>query len=120
MSTVYDKEKLPPRTVSINGREWAREEFDKYSFQWRREMSGDEYNWDLAEEDFSLVGAEVPIRVVELQHSSGEWRVSGLETAGPSYHRPGFTELISAEFASSTDDFEEAVGTVVDFLHRLS
>lgn len=63
----------------------------------------------LKPDDVSLVGTDVPIRVVQLQYLDGEWQVTASETAGPGYHRPGFTELISGEFSYTTSELDECV-----------
>jgi hypothetical protein len=113
-----DEADLPPELIEQNGHCWERTQFDKNGFQWVREMSEDEYSWDL--EEVSLVGTDVPIRVVSLQHLDGEWHVEASETAGPDYHRPGFTELISSEFSRSTSDIERAREVIHQFIERLS
>jgi hypothetical protein len=66
------------------------------------------------------VGTDVPIRVVSLQFISGEWTIEGAETAGPSYHRPGFTEVISSEFSKTYNSAEDAFEGVNRFIQRLS
>lgn len=104
----------------MNGQTWEREEFDTDSYQWVRPMREDEYDWNPEEDDISIVGADSPVRIVQIQNRNGEWQVSASETAGPNYHRPGFTELISSEFSFSSSDFDEAVETVREFLNRLS
>ncbi|UVE51973.1 hypothetical protein KU306_16755 (plasmid) [Haloferax larsenii] len=109
---------FPPQSIEKNGYHWERAKLDKNSYQWVREMSDDEYSWDL--EDVSLVGTDVPIRAVSLQSLDGEWQVEASETAGPDYHRPGFTELISAEFSHSTSDLAEARNIVHQFINQLS
>ncbi|EJN57560.1 hypothetical protein HSB1_39210 [Halogranum salarium B-1] len=81
-------------------------------------MDDDEYDWN--PDDVSVVGTDVPIRVVQLQYFDQEWQVTASETAGPEYHRPGFTELISREFSYTTSDFDDAVQKVRDFIRDLS
>lgn len=120
MPADYEVADLPAESVTVNGRTWEREKFDTDSYQWVRPMRDDEYDWDPEEDDVSLVGTDVPIRVVELQYRNGEWHVSASETAGPNYHRPGYTELIRSEFSESTTDFDEATETIRDFINRLS
>lgn len=120
MNVEYEVEDLPPETVTEKGKTWEREEFDRDSYQWVRPMKDEEYDWDPEEDDVSLVGTEVPIRVVSVQFRNGEWHVEASETAGPNYHRPGFTELISSEYSKSTEDAEEAFETVSEFIRRLS
>jgi hypothetical protein len=117
MSTEDDVD-LPPQTIEEGDHHWERNQFDMDSYQWVREMSDNEYSWDL--EDVSLVGTDVPIRVVSLQYLDGKWHIEASETAGPDYHRPGFTELISSEFSHSTSDLDEARETVHQFIERLS
>lgn len=117
MSTEDDRD-IPPQSIEKDGHHWERSKFDKDSYQWVREMSDDEYPWDL--EDVPLVGTDVPIRVVSLQYFDSEWHVEASETAGPDYHRPGFTELISAEFSHSTSDLDEARKMVNQFISQLS
>ena len=111
---------LPPQEVTVNGRMWTREKVDTDHFQWVRPMDETEYDWDAEEDDVSLVGVDVPIRAVSLQNQSGMWHVEAAETAGPSYHRPGFTELISSDFSKSYDRAEDASEAVTRFINRLS
>lgn len=111
---------LPPDTISIGEKTWERKEIDQNTFQWVRELTDDEYDWDPETDDVTLHGTEVPIRAVSLQKLDDEWHVEGAETAGPEYHRPGFTELISSEYAYSTSDLEKAADQVQQFLERLS
>jgi hypothetical protein len=120
MPSTYNREALPPESISVDGVTWTRKEVDTGLFQWSRPMRDEEYDWDPKKEDISLVGTDVPVRVVELQSLDGEWYVSGAETAGPEYHRPGFTEPIGPEFSESTDRFDEAVELVTDFVKKLS
>lgn len=116
----YAEQDLPPAKVTENGRTWEREKFDRDSYQWVRPMGDDEYEWDPEKDNVSLVGTDVPIRLVSVQYISGEWQVQGAETAGPDYHRPGFTEVINSEFSDSFDEAEEAFGTVREFIKKLS
>ena len=118
MSVTYDESDLPPESVSIKGRMWERDRFDTASYQWIRPMEADEYDWE--PEDVPLVGTDVPIRSVELQYFMDEWHITGSETAGPEYHRPGFTELIGSDWAYSTKDFDEAIEKVHEFIKQLS
>lgn len=120
MSSQYSLEDLPPEELTVNGKTWQREKFDTDSFQWTRPLDDEEYDWDPEEDDVSLQGTDVPIRAVTVQYLNGEWQVQGAETAGPSYHRPGFTELISSDYSASFDDAEEAFDTVRDFIEQLS
>lgn len=120
MSTDYSEQDLPPDPVMENGRTWEREKFDRDSYQWARPMDEDEYDWDPEEDDVSLMGTDVPIRIVSVQHRHGEWQVQGAETAGPNYHRPGFTEVISSEYSESYDNAEEAFEAVREFIKNLS
>lgn len=120
MSPNYAEQDLPPDEVTVNGKTWEREKFDRDSYQWMRPLKEDEYNWDPNEDDVSLVGTDVPIRLVSVQFVSGEWQVQGAETAGPNYHRPGFTELISSEYSESYENAEEAFDAVREFIEKLS
>lgn len=120
MCSQYSVDDLPPKEITVNGKEWQREKFDTDSYQWVRPMDDDEYGWDPEEDDVSLQGTDAPIRAVTIQHLNGEWQVQGAETAGPSYHRPGFTELISSEYSASFDDVDEAFDAVQEFIMRLS
>jgi hypothetical protein len=120
MSARYSIENLPPEELMVNGRTWHREKFDTDSYQWIRPMNADEYDWNPEEDDVKLQGTDVPIRAVTIQFRNGEWQVQGAETAGPSYHRPGFTELISSEFSASFDEPGEAFDAVEEFIERLS
>ncbi|WP_136590828.1 hypothetical protein [Salinigranum halophilum] len=117
MSTEDDVD-LPPQSIEENDCHWERTRLDKDSYQWVREMADDEYSWNL--EDVSLVGTDVPIRVVSLQYLDGKWHIEASETAGPDYHRPGFTEPISSDFSRSTSDAEAACRAVKQFIKRLS
>ena len=69
-----------------------------------------------------MVGTDVPIRAVALRFDDGEWHVEGAETAGPTYHRPGFTEVISSEYSTSFPEGEEedAFTAVKEFTRHLS
>lgn len=119
MTTDYEED-LPPKQITENGKIWEREKFDRNSYQWVRPMEEDEYDWDPEKDDISLVGTDVPLRAVLAQYSSGEWQVQGAETAGPSYHRPGFTEVISSEYSESYDTADEAFRAVQEFIKKLS
>jgi hypothetical protein len=83
-------------------------------------MDKEEYDWDPNADDVSLIGMEVPIRLVELHYRDEEWYVSAPETAEPDYHCPGYTEFISSDFSHTTTDFNEAAAKVHDFTDRLS
>jgi len=61
-----------------------------------------------------------PIRAATVQFLDGEWQVQGAETAGPSHHRPGFTELINSEYLTLLNDAEEAFAGVEEFIEKLS
>ena len=118
MPVSYDESELPPEEIAVSNRTWRRDNFDTYGYQWARPMEDDEYDWN--PDDVSLVGTDVPIRVVQLQYLDGEWEVTASETAGPEYHRPGFTELISGEFSYATSDLDDAVQKVEEFIRDLS
>lgn len=118
MSTEYAEGDLPEETIVANGRTWQREHFDTDGYQWVRELDESEYDWDRSEVD--LVGTDVPIRVVSLQHRGSQWHVEAAETAGHDYHRPGFTELIGSEYHMTVDDTEAAFDEVRSFVERLS
>ncbi|WP_083864283.1 hypothetical protein [Haloferax prahovense] len=115
--TEYDVDSVPSHTLKSNGREWTYEKLDQRTHQWTRPLDEEEIDWDVSNVD--LVGTDVPVRVVSLELHD-EWTVQGLETAGPDYHRPGFTETISSEFVFSTDNLQEAVEVVKEFVTRLS
>lgn len=118
MATDYVEDDLPGETITVNSVTWHREKFDADGYQWVREMRDNEYGWD--QEAVSLVGTDVPIRVVSLQFLGEEWAVKGLETAGPDYHRPGFTELISSEYTDTFDEAESAFQAVEEYIQELS
>jgi len=118
MAIDYVESDLPADTITVNGKTWQREKFDTDGYQWVREMRDDEYDWDLRE--VSLVGTDVPIRVVSLQFLGEEWAIEGSETCGPNYHRPGFTELISSEYAETFEDAESAFQAVEEYIQKLS
>ncbi|RDZ64219.1 hypothetical protein C5B90_14105 [Haloferax sp. Atlit-12N] len=115
--TEYDEDSIPSHALKSNGREWTYEKLDPRTHQWTRPLDQEEFDWDVSNVD--LVGTDVPVRVVSLELHDG-WTVQGLETAGPDYHRPGFTETISSDYVSSTADLEEAIEMVEDFVARLS
>lgn len=118
----YSESDLPPETLTTEGRSWRREKIDQDSYQWVREIDDKEYDWSPDTDEVSLVGTDVPIRVVTLQYLDGEWNVEGAETAGPDYHRPGFTEVISSEFSATFAEGAEAeaFAKVKEFALRLS
>lgn len=118
MTADYSEEDLPPEEITVNGKQWRREKFETDGFQWVRELHSDEYDW--SSDEVSLIGTDVPIRVVSLQRHGGEWSVEGAETAGPDYHRPGFTELISEEYSERFENAEAAFQSVERFVHDLS
>lgn len=118
MRADYDVEDLPPETVVENGREWEREKFDDDAYQWVRPMDEDEYDWDA--DDVSIVGRDVPVRVVSVQFTGGKWFVEGAQTMGPDHSRPGFTEAISDEFFGSFDDAEAAFDAARECIESLS
>jgi hypothetical protein len=120
MTSQYSMSDLPAETITINGKEWQRDKFDTDSYQWIRSMNSDEYDWDPEEDNIDLQGTDVPIRSVTLQYLNGKWELQGAETAGPSYHRPGFTELISSDYSASFDNADEAFDAVREFIERLS
>ena len=108
---------IPSEDLEANGREWAYEKVDANIYHWSRRLDEDEYDWDVS--DVELVGTDVPIRVVSLQLQD-QWSVTGLETAGPAYHRPGFTEAISSEYIYSTNSLEDAVDILREYIQDLS
>ena len=120
MDSERGTDMLPSDTISIGGKTWVREEVDQNTFQWVRELEDDEYGWDPETDEVTLVGTEVPIRAVSLQKLDDQWHVEAAETAGPEYHRPGFTELISSDYAYSSTDLEKAADRVRVFIERLS
>ena len=111
---------LPSDTINVGGKTWVREEVDQNTFQWVRELEDDEYDWDPEADGVTLVGTEVPIRVVSLQKLDDQWHVEAAETAGPEYHRPGFTEVISSDYTYSGPNLEKAADRVRAFIERLS
>lgn len=120
MATEHDTADLPPESIEVYGHTWKRETYDTDSFQWLRPMHDDEYDWDPEEDGIRVVGADVPIRAVDVQYRDREWHITAAETAGPEYHRPGYTEQISSEFSVSTLDVDEASETVHDFIQQLT
>lgn len=116
----YAEKDLPPANVTENGKTWEREEFDHDSYQWVRPMEEDEYDWDSDQDDVSLVGIDVPIRLVSVQYIFGGWQVQGAETAGPDYYRPGFTEVINGDFSDSFDEAQAAFDMVREYIKKLS
>lgn len=118
MPLSYNPADLPAETIERNDQVWTRNKYDKDAYQWVRELDEDEYNWDGSE--VNIVGADVPMRIVSLQLQNDEWHVKGAETGGPKYHRPGFTELISGEFADTFSDADNAFDAVHDYIERLS
>ncbi|WP_143095464.1 hypothetical protein [Halopelagius inordinatus] len=85
-------------------------------------MEENEYDWDPEADGVSLVATDVPIRAVSLQFVDNEWYVEGAETAGPDYHRPGFTEVISSEFTASFPEGSEteAFAKVEEIISEIS
>lgn len=120
MATEHDAADLPPDSIEVHGHTWKRDTYDAGSFQWTRPMDEDEYGWDPEEDDVWVVGADVPIRAVDVQYREREWHITGAETAGPEYHRPGYTEQISGEFSVSTLDADEASETIHEFIQQLT
>lgn len=108
---------IPTDDIEVNGREWTYESVDSRAHRWSRLLDEDEYEWNA--DDVDVVGSEGPVRIVSLELHD-EWTVEGLETAGPDYHRPGFTETISSDYVYTTDDLEEAVGKMKEFIEKLS
>jgi hypothetical protein len=102
----------------VNGRVWEREEYDTDAYQWVRELDEDEYDWDASEVD--IVGANIPMRIVSLKLRNDEWHVEGAETGGSNYHCPGFTELMSSEFADTFSNADSAFDEVCEYIERLS
>lgn len=115
--SAYDDDLIPSEDLVVNGRKWTYEKIDSEIHHWTRCLDGDELDWEVS--DVELVGTDVPIRVVCLELQD-QWTVSGLETAGPDYHRPGFTETISSEFVFTSKDLDEAVGTLKEYISKLS
>lgn len=113
-------EGIPAEHVEIEGAVWERERLHSQRFRWVQPLDGGQIDWDPDEDDVSLVGTDTPIRVVTLTKRDRGWHVEALETAGPKYHRPGYTELISGDHAASATDPEEAVEAVERFLEELS
>lgn len=118
MPVSYEESELPPEEVTVSKKTWRRDKFDTDGYQWTRPMDDDEYGWN--PDDVSLVGTDVPVQVIQLQFIAGEWQVTASETAGPEYHRPGFTELIGGDFSYITSDFDDAIQKVRDFIRELS
>jgi|LFFM01.1.fsa_nt_gi hypothetical protein len=118
MTVSYDLADLPAETIKTKGHVWTRNKYDTDAYQWMRELDEDEFNWDASE--VNIVGADAPMRIVSLQLHNDEWHVEGAETGGPNYHRPGFTELISSEFADTFSDADNAFNAVHDYIERLS
>jgi hypothetical protein len=120
MASERVPEMLPSDSISYGGKTWKREEVDRNTFQWVRELEDDEYDWDPETDGVTLVGTEMPIRVVSLQKLDDQWHVEAAETAGPEYHRPGFTEPISSDYSYSSTDLERAADRVRAFIEQLS
>ena len=108
---------IPTHDVEINGQKWTYESIGSYSHQWSRPLREDEFDWN--SDEVEIVGRDGPVRVVSLERHD-EWTVEGLETAGPDYHRAGFTENISSDYIYTTENVKEAVEMVKEFLHDLS
>jgi hypothetical protein len=118
----YDVEDLPPQSLTVNDCVWRRERVGDDEYQWIRELGDEEYDWSPEDDDVSLVGTDVPIRVVSLRRDGDEWLVEGLETAGPDYHRPGFTEVISPEYSAAfpVETERKAFDRVREYVQKLS
>jgi len=118
MPASYDESDLPPEEVTVLDKTWQREKFDRDGYQWTRVMDDDEYSWD--SDEVSLVGTDTPIQLVQLQYLNGVWQVTASETAGPEYHRPGFTELIGEKYSYETSKLNDAVEKANQFMNNLS
>lgn len=83
-------------------------------------MDEDEFDWN--REGVPLVEIDNPVRVASSQSNGGCWYIEGLETAGPNYHRPGFTEVIAERYVERVPESEEeaALQAVMDFIRSLS
>lgn len=114
------REGLPGECVEIGGTVWEREQPSAHRYRWVQELDPDQYDWDSDEDDVSLVGVETPIRAVSLDTSNAEWMVQAMETAGPNYYRPGYTEPIGSKFTEETDRAEVALATIEQYLETLS
>lgn len=113
----HDSDLIPSEDIEENGRQWAYKEVDSRIHHWTRPLNEDEIDWDTNEVE--LAGTNVPVRVVSLELHD-QWSVTGMETAGPDYPRPGFTETISDEFVYTTDELDDAVETVRQYISDLS
>jgi len=111
---------LPAQTVQIGNTVWEREQVDEHRVQWWQELDDDQYDWDPEADDVSLVGVDVPVRIISLEMQGSEWFVEALETAGPRYHRPGYTEPIGSEFSKELNSAEAALRTIEQYLQDLS
>jgi hypothetical protein len=114
------REGLPGERVEIDGTVWEREQVSDYRYQWVQELDADQYDWDPDADDVSLVGVDTPVRVLSLEIREFGWFIQALETAGPNYHRPGYTEPIGSEFAQETTSAASALETIEQYLGTLS
>lgn len=115
----YDETDLPD-TISVDGRTFQREKFDRDSFNWTYTMDDapDDYDWD--DEDLDLAGGDAPVLGVELRYWDDEWKVRGFETAGPDAPvRPGFAEPIGSDYDSSFEELDDALDEVEALATRL-
>jgi hypothetical protein len=111
---------LPGERVVISGAVWELEQVSDHRYQWVQKLDADQYDWDPDAGDVSLVGVDTPVRVVSLEIREFGWVVQGLETAGPNYHRPGYTEPIGSEFTEETTSAASTLETIEQYLDTLS
>jgi hypothetical protein len=111
---------LPGERVVIGGTVWERKQVEDHRYQWMQELDSDQYDWDPDADDISLVGVDTPVRIVSLEIREFGWLVQALETAGPLYHRPGYTEPIGDEFTEEATSAEPALETIEQYLEALS
>jgi len=108
------------KTIERNEKTWSLTQYDTGCYQWIRELDDNEYDWDPEEDDISIIGFDTPCRTVNIRFENGTFTITGNETAGPNYHRPGYTELISSEFSETADNTNEAMKRVLNMIERLS
>lgn len=107
-------------TVERNGHIWELTEYDTGCYHWIRELNEDEYDWDPEEDNVSIVGFDKPCRTVDIRLENGGFSIVGNETAGPNYHRPGYTEPISSEYSENAETTEEALEKALNMIEQLS
>lgn len=115
----YDESDLPD-TITVEGRTFTREKFDRDSFNWTYTMDDapDDYDWE--DEDLDVTGADAPMLGVELRYWDDEWQVRGFETVGPNGPvRPGFSEPIGSDYDSRFDELDAALDHVEELAARL-